>query len=223
MTMRWMDFSRRPRFCAGLILILGLVLLAAGCARSLGGRAYDRSDARQAYVVTFGQVASVQPVRIEGEAPLYMRTTFADGAFTKAGAAQPLKKIQVRGRDPIDATACRKIALVDLLIAEGRAEEALEWAQQANELQGLNTVAPERVLTNDSLAVIRFPVSERTHPPYFFTKTDDGWQLDFWTMSQTIQMNHKNMWHFRHLDHEYAFGFADWEFDRNGFPVRSSK
>jgi outer membrane lipoprotein SlyB len=68
MTMRWMDFSRRPRFCAGLILILGLVLLTAGCARSLGGRAYDRSDARQAYVVTFGQVASVQPVRIEGEA-----------------------------------------------------------------------------------------------------------------------------------------------------------
>jgi uncharacterized protein len=114
-----------------------------------------------------------------------------------------------------------------MLYTEKTREFFSKWvvtdAQQANELQSLNAVVPDRVLTNDSLSVIRFPLSERTHPPYFFTKTEDGWQLDFYTMSRTIQMNHKNMWHFRHLDHQYAFAFTDWEFDRNGFPVRTRK
>ncbi len=50
---------------AGIVL---LSLMLAACANSLGGRSYDRSDARKAYKVSFGTVAAVYPVRIEGEA-----------------------------------------------------------------------------------------------------------------------------------------------------------
>ncbi len=52
----------------GLALLLLLALVLAGCANNLGGRSYDRSDARKAYKVSFGVVAAVDPVRIEGEA-----------------------------------------------------------------------------------------------------------------------------------------------------------
>lgn len=51
-----------------ILLVLCLAITSGGCAKSLGGRSYDRGDARQAYAVTFGQVVSVYPVRIEGEA-----------------------------------------------------------------------------------------------------------------------------------------------------------
>jgi len=51
-----------------MLLALCLAITSGGCAKSLGGRSYDRGDARQAYAVTFGQVVSVYPVRIEGEA-----------------------------------------------------------------------------------------------------------------------------------------------------------
>jgi outer membrane lipoprotein SlyB len=39
----------------------------AACAGGLGGRDYDRSDARQAYRVEWGNVVSVFPVNIEGQ------------------------------------------------------------------------------------------------------------------------------------------------------------
>ncbi len=92
-------------------------------------------------------------------------------------------------------------------------------AQQANELRHLEALAPEKTVIEQARAVIRFPLRERTHPPYFFVNGGNGWQLDLFTMSQVIQMNHQNMWHFRKLDHPFSFAFRDWKFDRNGFPI----
>lgn len=96
-------------------------------------------------------------------------------------------------------------------------------AQQANELHQLIGLAPEKTVIEQSRAVIRFPLHERLHPPYFFENLGDGWQLDFATMSRVMQMNHQNMWHFRILEHPYIFGFRDWEFDRNGFPIKQKQ
>jgi uncharacterized protein len=96
-------------------------------------------------------------------------------------------------------------------------------AQQANELQQLNLIGPEKTFVDASRAVIRFPLRERLHPPYFFENRGAGWQLDFATMSRVLGMNHKNMWHLRTLDHPYDFAFRDWEFDQNGFPIKEKQ
>jgi hypothetical protein len=96
-------------------------------------------------------------------------------------------------------------------------------AQQNNELQKLNALSPERVRIQGKYAVIRYPLSERQHPPYFLEKGAEGWMLDFHTMSRFIQMNHQNMWRFNNTDHPFMFGFDDWYFDKNGFPAGGRK
>lgn len=92
-------------------------------------------------------------------------------------------------------------------------------AQQNNELRGLEEDVVERVIIDADYAVVRFPLNKRTAAPYFFQKSEEGWMLDFWTMSQVIRMNHKNMWMIKRTDHPYMFGFSDWKFDKNGFPI----
>ncbi len=92
-------------------------------------------------------------------------------------------------------------------------------AQQQNALRDLERVfTSAEVLSQARRAVIRFPVSERQAAPYFLQRRSKGWQLDFVAMSKTIGFNHRNQWHFRQSQHEYMFAFADWRFDKDGFP-----
>jgi hypothetical protein len=91
-------------------------------------------------------------------------------------------------------------------------------AQQSNELEHLESGKPAKLFISGSRSVIRFPVRDRTHSPFFFQHNPDGWMLDFATMNRTIIFNHRNYWHFKVKDHEYMFGFEDLIFDRNGFP-----
>ena len=70
-------------------------------------------------------------------------------------------------------------------------------AQQANELHALEKSGPGKTFVSGDLAVIRFPVEQRTQAPYFLQKGPEGWMLDFWTMTNVIRMNHKNMWFFQ--------------------------
>ncbi|MFW2366099.1 MAG: TPM domain-containing protein [Desulforhopalus sp.] len=91
--------------------------------------------------------------------------------------------------------------------------------QQDNELLTLQKATPDSVIVSGSYAVIRFPAHNRTQAPYFLQKGDKGWMLDFSTMSKVLRMNHRNMWMFKSLDHPFMFGFSDWTFDKNGFPI----
>ena len=92
-------------------------------------------------------------------------------------------------------------------------------AQQDNEFRNLETAIHRGVLfQNEALAVIRFPVTNRQVPPYFFRQSDDGWMLDFASMSKTIRFNHLNQWFFETREHPFMFAFKDLVFDRNGFP-----
>ena len=92
-------------------------------------------------------------------------------------------------------------------------------AQQQNAMNLLdNNLASAATLEKADLAVIRFPVEKRQISPYFFKKSEYGWQLDFATMSRHIGFNHRNQWHFRSLDHAYSYAFSDWFFDQHGFP-----
>jgi outer membrane lipoprotein SlyB len=55
--------------CFGVLLgVLGLLTLIACTSTSLSGSSYSRSDARKGYQVESGEVVSVRPVYIHGEA-----------------------------------------------------------------------------------------------------------------------------------------------------------
>jgi hypothetical protein len=92
-------------------------------------------------------------------------------------------------------------------------------AQQDHELRGLERAVVDKVVVAGNLAVIRFAAKERSLPPYFLANDGSGWAFDFAAMKDSIRMNQKNMWHFVSRDHPYMFGFADWRFDANGFPI----
>jgi len=92
-------------------------------------------------------------------------------------------------------------------------------AQQDNELKGLKKSLPDaHTHIQGGLAVIRFPIGDRHTAPYFLRKDDNGWMLDFNSMSRLIRFNHKNQWHFVRTDHEFIFAYTDVRFDKHGFP-----
>jgi uncharacterized protein len=92
-------------------------------------------------------------------------------------------------------------------------------AQQDKELRDLEQASDSgHVLMNGDLAVIRFPIANRHVPPYFFRYDEDGWMLDFASMSKIIRFNHKNQWFFQTGNHPFMFAFNDITFDKNGFP-----
>lgn len=92
-------------------------------------------------------------------------------------------------------------------------------AQQDNELRTLGAAPEPEVRSSGMHAVVRYPIEARTHAPYFLSRSEHGWQLDFATMSEVLQMNHENMWMMRIMVHPYMFAFDDWRFDDNGFPI----
>jgi hypothetical protein len=69
-------------------------------------------------------------------------------------------------------------------------------------------------------AVIRYAAGERRCSPWFLEQEDGAWRLDLATMRTAIGFDQSNAWHFLSgAPHPYAFGFADWRFDADGFPV----
>jgi hypothetical protein len=93
-------------------------------------------------------------------------------------------------------------------------------AQFDNVLHKLRTSSPEKIITMDNLAVIRYPVDERQLSPFLLVRGAWGWMFDFAAMHRVIGINHKNQWHFLSIDHPYMFAFTDWQFDTNGFPFK---
>jgi uncharacterized protein len=71
-----------------------------------------------------------------------------------------------------------------------------------------------------SLAVIRYPIAERSCAPFFFENIDGAWALDLTMMQRAIRFGRTNAWRFdQSIDHPYRFAFTDWRFDENGFPA----
>jgi uncharacterized protein len=70
-------------------------------------------------------------------------------------------------------------------------------------------------------AVIRYRVGARTCHPWFLTRSDfsDTWQIDLTEMRRAIRFNRQNYWHLAAPDTPYRFGFDDWRFDDNGYPL----
>lgn len=79
---------------------------------------------------------------------------------------------------------------------------------------------PALLSANGQRAVIRYPPAERACAPFFFQQHNGRWQLDLTMMQQAVRFGRSNAWHFApQAQHPYEFGFADWRFDAQGFPV----
>jgi len=97
-------------------------------------------------------------------------------------------------------------------------------AQADNQAKSLKHCDPLGVRLSDDarLAVVRYPIRERTCNPWFMVFEDGAWRLDLTMMQKAIRFGRSNAWHFASgVHHPYQFAFVDWEFDKNGFPVRS--
>ncbi|MDX1379833.1 MAG: TPM domain-containing protein [Xanthomonadales bacterium] len=80
---------------------------------------------------------------------------------------------------------------------------------------------PTRYDAGGQLAVIRYPIPQRRCAPWFFRHDGEAWRLDLTMMRDAVRFGRDNSWHFAAgVRHPYEFAFTDWNFDRNGFPVR---
>jgi uncharacterized protein len=70
------------------------------------------------------------------------------------------------------------------------------------------------------LAVIRYPPAARRCAPWFLTRERGHWCLDLTAAQRLVRFNHRNHWRMPDpAGHPYAFAFADWRFDGQGFPI----
>jgi uncharacterized protein len=69
-------------------------------------------------------------------------------------------------------------------------------------------------------AVVRYAIGERKCAPWFFVRENSAWRIDLAASQDAIRFNHRNQWRLAERDASgYGFGFADWRFDDNGFPI----
>ena len=70
------------------------------------------------------------------------------------------------------------------------------------------------------LAAIRYAPWARQCAPWFLRREKGRWMLDLAATQRVVRFNHRNQWRMPDPEnHAYAFAFADWRFDRNGFPL----
>lgn len=93
-------------------------------------------------------------------------------------------------------------------------------AQMDSVARAYRRCAVESVQTSESYAVVRYGIDARACAPFFLQHQDGGWRLDLTMMQKALRFGRNNAWR---LDpqaaHPYNFAFADWRFDKNGFPV----
>ena len=96
-------------------------------------------------------------------------------------------------------------------------------SQMDNMVRTYNSCNPDETKydSTDLLAVIHYPVNQKQCSPWFFRKVGDIWKLDLTIMQKAVRFDNKNRWHLvPGVTHDYDFGFSDWTFDSNGYPVQ---
>ena len=146
------------------------------------------------------------------------KRTGGDSADVRAGSS-PAKTLQ----EYMAAMASRNGA-PDLTLYTSATRAMLQrWtitpAQMDMIVKSYRRCTAEPVQYEDDLAVIRYPIEQRTCAPFFFRRSQDGWQLDLTMMQDVIRFGRSNSWRLDlSVDHPYKFAFTDWTFDSNGFP-----
>jgi hypothetical protein len=80
---------------------------------------------------------------------------------------------------------------------------------------------PETVM-DGGVATLLYPVDARTCPPVFMFEEDGLWVMDLVTSAGVIRFNMDSEWHFSDgIPESYAFAFADWSLDEQGYPYET--
>lgn len=98
-------------------------------------------------------------------------------------------------------------------------------SQMDNMVRSYEQCHSEETLYNDSydLAVIRYPIEQKLCSPWFFQNIGRKWQLDLTMMQKAVRFGSGNSWHFvPGINHQYNFGFSDWEIDSKGYPTSTA-
>ena len=140
------------------------------------------------------------------------------------------ERIDVAGLDPLQVVEvyhermAKRDARADLALYSSDTVTMLQsWvvtpAQMDNVARTYRACTVDGVRTEGDAAVVRYRVEQRQCAPYFLRREDARWKLDLTQMSSAIRFNHENQWRFQTRPaSDYAFAFADWRIDRNGFP-----
>jgi uncharacterized protein len=140
------------------------------------------------------------------------------------------QRVDVGGSDPLAVVAtyhermAKRDARADSALYSGDTLAMLRnWvvtpAQMDNVVRTYRGCSVDGVRVGGDAAVVRYRVDQRQCAPYFLRRENDAWKLDLTLMSSAIRFNHENQWRFGlPIPEDYRFAFADWQFDRTGFP-----
>jgi uncharacterized protein len=160
------------------------------------------------------------------------------GTAARIGAAPERTSAQDRSQVAAQTTPEASLAayLTAMAARNGRPDLAV-YSQESRRMLGSWTMTPAQmdsvVRTYRScpggevrygdradLAVVRYAPAARQCAPWFLRREDGRWTLDLAATQRVIRFNHRNQWRMPAPDgHPYAFAFADWRFDRHGFPL----
>lgn len=218
-----------PFFSAGRVadgILAATELIVTRAHEAQANQGWDDESGLQASTAGGGATAPAELKDNQQEAPAALSSEPAEAASEQnetLSADSPETALQAY----LQAMADRN-ADPDLSIYSDASRAMLQkWvvtpAQMDSIVKAYRNCHAEAAKYNDeqSLAVIRYPVSERSCAPWFFERQGDRWQLDLTGAQRYVRFGRDNSWHFdwRVLaDHPYRFAFADWGFDNRGFP-----
>ncbi|HVH17940.1 MAG TPA: TPM domain-containing protein [Myxococcota bacterium] len=136
------------------------------------------------------------------------------GDSPEATAAAYLLAMRARNADPdLDLySAATRVMLARRVVTLAQMDTLVRMYRDCR-------AEPVRLDASGVRAVIRYPIEARRCPPWFLVREGERWRLDLATASSAIRFGRDNTWHFAAgAAHLYAFGFADWTLDRNGYP-----
>ncbi|MEZ5691742.1 MAG: TPM domain-containing protein [Rickettsiales bacterium] len=118
------------------------------------------------------------------------------------------------------------LAIYSAATQEMRKSWVVTPAQMRNELSSYAKCSVDKVFVepDGSAAVVRYGVKQRACAPYLLVKEGGRWKLDFASMMKNIRFGMSNSWHFADRTRiPHAGAFADWQFDKNGYPYPTKK
>ncbi|MDX1757348.1 MAG: TPM domain-containing protein [Marinobacter sp.] len=150
-----------------------------------------------------------------GEGP----TGHSTEALDSAGTTSPRDTLELYRQAMANRNNNPRLAIYSDSTRDLLAQRLATPAQMDNVARSLRECEVERSFRNHDRAVLRYPIAERTCPPYFFVREDGRWRLDFTVMIDAIRFGRNNQWRLvPGYSGPYQFAFLDLRFDKNGYP-----
>jgi uncharacterized protein len=205
-------FFRANRIADGILATIELI--AGRANEAVEGNAFDPAGG-----IGFEKSTGAGAVSAAQIGAGYRRPGTGDEADV-AASARPLAVVDAYHRAMEAGNARPDLAIYTPATREMMATWVVTPAQMRNLVREYNNCPRREEKTRGDHAVVRYAVEQRRCSPYFLQRDQDGrWRLDLTQMSKSVRFNHRNEWHFAgKIPSGYSFAFADWQFDKHGFP-----